>query len=304
MIRTTTWVDLTEHEPGEVPALDLGVMMEFAAAYTKVIDKLRNWLDGFIEMLPNLAAAVIVVVLFWLASVLADKMTRRGLARLNTRPSIRGLIATLIRLSMLFAGMMIALGILNLDKALTSILAGAGIVGLALGFAFQDLAANFISGVGLSVHRAHPFKVGDLIETNGVFGNVRTINLRTTELRTLDGKQITIPNKQIYQDQLTNHSFSGERRVELECGISYGDDLRKVREVAVRAIEGIEERDKTRDVELRDARGHRAPQRSIRRQPPHHSVPDSDARFRHQRRGKVVGDALGGITHGYPSRRI
>lgn len=243
-------MDHTEHEPGEVLSLDLGVMMEFAAAYTKVIDKLRHWFEGFIEMLPNLAVAVLVVVLFWLASVLADKMTRRGLARLNTRPSIRGLIATLIRLSMLFAGMMIALGILNLDKALTSILAGAGIVGLALGFAFQDLAANFISGVGLSVHRAHPFKVGDLIETNGVFGNVRTINLRTTELRTLDGKQITIPNKHIYQDRLTNHSFSGERRVELHCGISYGDDLRKVREVAVRAIESIEERDKTRDVEL------------------------------------------------------
>lgn len=224
--------------------------MEFSKAYDRVVNKLQGWLEGFVEMLPNLVVAVLVLVLFWVISLVAVRLTRRGLTRLRTRPSIQGLITTVIRISILFAGLMIALGILNLDKALTSILAGAGIVGLALGFAFQDLAANFISGVGLSVHRTHPFKVGDLIETNQVFGTVRTINLRTTELRALDGKQITIPNKQIYQDQLTNHSYSGERRVDLKCGISYGEDLEKVRRVAVEAIQGVEARDESRNVEL------------------------------------------------------
>lgn len=224
--------------------------MDLKGAYSRVLGKLEAWLETFVEMLPNLVVAVLVLVLFWLVSLVLTRISRRGLARMSVRPSIQGLITTTIRIAVLFAGLMIALGVLNLDKALTSILAGAGIVGLALGFAFQDLAANFISGIGLSVHRTHPFKVGDLIETNQVFGTVHTINLRTTELRTLDGKQITIPNKHIYQDQLTNHSLSGERRVELRCGISYGEDLGKVKNVALEAIRKVERRDRNRDVEL------------------------------------------------------
>jgi small conductance mechanosensitive channel len=224
--------------------------MDFKTAYEKVVDKLYGWMEGLIEMLPNLAVALLVVVIFWLTSVLVARTTQRALTRLKVRPSIRGLIATIARFGILFAGLMVALGILNLDKALTSVLAGAGIIGLALGFAFQDLAANFISGVGLSVHRTDPFKVGDLIESNDLLGIVERITLRTTELRTLDGKQVTIPNKQVYQNQLTNHSFTGERRIELHCGISYGDDLEKVRRISVAAIESIEKRNKSKDVEL------------------------------------------------------
>jgi small conductance mechanosensitive channel len=224
--------------------------MDFKTAYEKVVDKLYGWMEGLIEMLPNLAVALLVVVIFWLTSVLVARTTQRALTRLSVRPSIRGLIATIARFGILFAGLMVALGILNLDKALTSVLAGAGIIGLALGFAFQDLAANFISGVGLSVHRTDPFKVGDLIESNDLLGIVERITLRTTELRTLDGKQVTIPNKQVYQNQLTNHSFTGERRIDLHCGISYGDDLEKVRRISVAAIESIEKRNKSKDVEL------------------------------------------------------
>jgi small conductance mechanosensitive channel len=224
--------------------------MDFKTAYEKVVDKLYGWVEGFIEMLPNLAVALLVAVVFWFLSVLVARTSQRALTRLGVRPSIRGLIATIARFGILFTGLMVALGILNLDKALTSVLAGAGIIGLALGFAFQDLAANFISGVGLSIHRTDPFKVGDLIETNDVLGTVERITLRTTELRTLDGKQVTIPNKQVYQNHLTNHSFTGERRIDLHCGISYGDDLEKVRRVSLAAIESIEKRNKSKDVEI------------------------------------------------------
>lgn len=224
--------------------------MKFETAYEKLVQKLWGWVESFIEMLPNLAVAILVLVLAWVLSIAGVAATRRAMNRLRVRPSIESLVTTILRITVLLTGLMIALGILNLDKALTSVLAGAGIVGLALGFAFQDLAANFISGVGLSIHRTHPFKVGDIIETNDVFGTVQQISLRTTELRTLDGKQITIPNKLIYQDKLTNHSYSGERRVDLVCGISYGEDLNTVRRVSLEAIEAIENRNKNRAVEF------------------------------------------------------
>jgi small conductance mechanosensitive channel len=112
-------------------------------------------------------------------------------------------------------------------------------VGLALGFAFQDLAGNLISGVGLAVHRKWPFKIGDLVETNGVFGKVEKIHLRTSLIRTLDGKLVVVPNKHIYQNEVTNYTVSGRRRVDVECGVSYGENLEHVRDVVRDALRGV-----------------------------------------------------------------
>jgi small-conductance mechanosensitive channel len=119
-----------------------------------------------------------------------------------------------------------------------------------VGFAFQDLAGNIISGVGLAVHQKWPFKIGDVVETNDVFGVVEKIFLRTSIIRTLDGKMVVIPNKQIYQNKVVNYSASGRRRVDIECGVSYGDDLQKVKRVVSHALAGIESRDESRDVDV------------------------------------------------------
>ncbi|MEX0648198.1 MAG: mechanosensitive ion channel family protein [Balneolaceae bacterium] len=137
---------------------------------------------------------------------------------------------------------------LNLDGTVTSLLAGAGIIGLALGFAFQDIAANFISGVLLSTR--HPFGIGDIIETNEFFGTVQKLNLRNTIILTPQGQIVYIPNKAVFENPFTNYTKNGERRIDLACGISYGDDLEKVKEVTLKAVSGIEHRDKNRDVEF------------------------------------------------------
>jgi small conductance mechanosensitive channel len=129
-----------------------------------------------------------------------------------------------------------ALGILHLDKTVTSLLAGAGVIGLALSFAFQDIAANFMSGILIAVRR--PFKVGDNIETNSYAGTITKINLRTTTLDSFQGQKIMIPNKDVFQGPLTNFS-TGQRRIDLEVGVSYNDDLIKVREVAEEVVKSI-----------------------------------------------------------------
>ena len=92
------------------------------------------------------------------------------------------LVKTVIYVLILGIGLFAALSVLNLDGTVTSLLAGAGIIGLALGFAFQDIAANFISGVLLSTR--HPFGIGDIIETNDFFGTVQKLNLRNTIILT------------------------------------------------------------------------------------------------------------------------
>ncbi|MGB5193591.1 MAG: mechanosensitive ion channel family protein [Polyangiales bacterium] len=218
--------------------------------YDDVTSKLSAWADTFGEMLPNIIVALLALALFWLLARVACGAADRALRRFDTHEAARDLISRIVRIGGLLTGVVVALGVMNLDKALASILAGAGIVGLALGFAFQDLAGNLISGVGLAIHQRWPFKIGDVVETNDVFGVVEKIYLRTSIIRTLDGKTAVIPNKQIYQNKVLNHSASGTRRVDLACGVSYGDDLEEVRRVVRDTLASVEPRDRFRDVEV------------------------------------------------------
>ena len=91
----------------------------------------------------------------------------------------------------------------------------------------------------MAVHRKWPFKIGDLVETNGVFGNVEKIHLRTSVIRTLDGKLVVVPNKHIYQNEVINYTVSGRRRVDVECGVSYGEDLELVQRVVHDALRDV-----------------------------------------------------------------
>src|SRR4029079_7943822 len=107
-----------------------------------------------------------------------------------------------VSLALLTAGLFISLGILGLQKTVASLLAGAGILGLALGFAFQDIAANFMAGIFLSIE--HPFRAGHLIESKDILGVVRRVHLRWTEIRSPEGQVILVPNKQVFENPITN----------------------------------------------------------------------------------------------------
>jgi small-conductance mechanosensitive channel len=222
--------------------------MEIDSIYELITGKVQTWLETTIEMLPNLAVALLVVIVFYTLAKLIKNVVGKMLGKVTNNKTVTGLAQTILGVLVIGIGVFIALSILNLDGMVTSLLAGAGIIGLALGFAFQDIASNFISGILLSVR--HPFGVGDIIETNDLFGTVQKLNLRNTVIRTPQGQTIYIPNKVVYENPLMNYTNNGERRIDLSCGVSYGDDLEKARKVAIEAIEGLEARDASRDVEL------------------------------------------------------
>lgn len=221
--------------------------MSFEAAFSKLIDKLDSWLEQAVLLLPNFLVGVVVVVVFWLLAKLMKKAADRLLDPILPTQIAR-LLASVGYLAMLTAGVFVALGVLGLNKTVTSLLAGAGILGLAIGFAFQDIAANFMSGILLALRR--PFVLGELIEANGFFGTVQKISLRSTEIRSPQGQLVLVPNRQVFENPIVNYSRSGERRVDLAVGVAYGDDLEKARRVAVAAVEGIETRQADRPVEL------------------------------------------------------
>jgi len=166
--------------------------MRLEKSLEMLIDKLSDWLQQFILLLPNLAIALMLVLVSWLLAKLARNVTRKLLSRVSLMEEVNRLLATLVFLCLFTTGVFMALGIVGLDKTVTSLLAGAGILALAVGFAFQDIASNFIAGIFLSIRR--PFQTGHLIEPNRFHGIVERISLRFTELCTPQGQIVLIPN--------------------------------------------------------------------------------------------------------------
>lgn len=222
--------------------------MDFDETIQDLGDKLEGWVESLIIMLPNFVAAVAIVIVTAVVARIIRRLARGTLSRISTYEQANSLVSTLIYVAVMATGVFIALGVVNLDRTVATLLAGLGIVGLALGFAFQDIAENFIAGVMMAFRR--PLQVGDTVETNDFFGVVHDVNLRTTIVKTLDGKHVLIPNKDVFANALVNYSKSLDLRVDLQCGISYGDDLAFAEDIAKQALEDLEMRDRTREIQV------------------------------------------------------
>lgn len=171
--------------------------MEIENYYTIIVDKLTGWMEQLVEMLPNFILAILVLIAFVFVGKLIRNISRKLLERaLHNRP-LSSIASTVIYIIIIAIGAFVALGLLNLDKTVTSLLAGAGIIGLALSFAFQDIATNFIAGFFMAVRR--PFRIGQVIHCEGHSGVIRYIGIRTTEITSFQGQEVIIPNKMLFK---------------------------------------------------------------------------------------------------------
>ncbi|MBS1565778.1 MAG: mechanosensitive ion channel [Bacteroidetes bacterium] len=210
--------------------------------------KLEAWLVGFIKLLPNLVLAIIVFIVFFFVAKLLRKVINRLLLRLSGKPAVSGLFSSIFYIIILFVGLFVSLELLHLEKTISSLLAGAGIIGLALGFAFQDLTANFISGVFIIFRK--PFDVGNIIETNGFIGTVEEIQLRSTTIRTFQGLHIMLPNKEIFQKPITNYSLSGDRRIDIGLTLPAKTNINELEAKIKKALADMPETDNNKEQEI------------------------------------------------------
>ncbi|HYW94186.1 MAG TPA: mechanosensitive ion channel family protein [Bacteroidales bacterium] len=217
-------------------------------AFEKIAGKLNDWLTRSIEMLPNFVMAVILITIFILLAKFVDRILRNTLNRFSKNEAVNSLVASLVSTMTVLLGIFIALDVLNLDKTVTSLLAGIGIVGLALGFAFKDAASNFISGIYMAIKS--PINTGDLISYEDIYGRVKEIGLRATTVTSLQGQDIIIPNRLLVENIYTHYTTNRTRRIDLAIGVSYGDDLEKTEKVTLEAVKGIDYILKTKPVDL------------------------------------------------------
>lgn len=222
--------------------------MDLNEALQAIWDKVAGWLADAIEALPNLIVAILIMVAFVYLARLARRWTYRLLGRVSEYRAVNRLLSTMVFVALLAVGAMIALTVMNLDTAVASILGAAGILGLAVGFAAQSMVENLIAGILISLRR--PLREGDLVETNDVYGVVQEINLRATVIATGPGQTVYVPNGQVVRSKLVNYTKLGQRRIDIECGVSYADDLEKAKRVAIAAIEELPDRVEGRGVDL------------------------------------------------------
>jgi len=178
-------------------------------------------------------ALVIFFVGKWIVGMVVKGMMKamqKGDLDITLRRFISNLARTLLMLFVIIA----AINALGVQTA--SLIALLGAAGLAVGLALQGSLANFAAGVLIVLFR--PYKVGDWIEGGGVSGSVEEVQILTTVLKTGDNKRVIIPNSQIMGTTITNYSANDTRRVDLVVGVSYSDDLDKVRKELQDLVDG------------------------------------------------------------------
>ncbi|MGB0882533.1 MAG: mechanosensitive ion channel family protein, partial [Vicingaceae bacterium] len=207
------------------------------SSWSKLLSKLSGWLDALILNLPNILLALLVFTFcYWISRRLLH-WSNKYFKKVIKQPSIRGLVANVISIITIILGLILALSILNLEGALKSMLAGAGVAGLAVSLALQGTLSNTFSGLFIAIK--DEINIGDWIETNGISGEVINIDLRNTKVKEADNNIVVLPNKLIIENPFKNYGLTTRIRTTITCGVSYNSNLEQVKKLATEAIKEI-----------------------------------------------------------------
>ena len=180
-----------------------------------------NYLDRFFTLLPNIFLGLIIFLLFYLFYRFLRIITGRAFSRVKLAPSVSEALLTLLKYSVLGYGLVLALE--PIFPRITSLLAGLGILGVAIGFAAKDTLANLIAG--LSIFWDKPFEVGDVVTLDGTTGKVDRISLRSTRLITAENYLVSIPNQNVINNKVTNLTRLRKQRVSVTFSVENQEDI-------------------------------------------------------------------------------
>ncbi len=178
-----------------------------------------------------ITALAVLVIGLWVIKLII-KGVKKALDKGSMDVSLRGFLLSLVGWSLKALLIITALGQLGIKT--TSFVAIIGAAGLAVGLALQGSLANFAGGVLIMIFK--PFKIGDLIESDGQLGVVKEIQIFVTKIVTPDNKEVIIPNGALSNGNITNFSTTGNLRVDLTVGISYNDDIEKAKTIIMEAL--------------------------------------------------------------------
>ncbi len=199
--------------------------------------RLLQELYRLIAALPLLLLALVVVWIAWLVGgwlsrrTLLDRVARRN-------PFLRELAGTTVRWAIVLLGILIALEIMEATALVGAVLGSAGVLGVALGFAFKDILENYLAGALMSLRQ--PFAPRDHVIINGNEGVVVSLTSRATILMTLDGNHLRLPNALVFRSVTLNYTRNPSRRFECDVGVGVGEDLGKAQHIGVAELQKMD----------------------------------------------------------------
>ncbi len=212
----------------------------------KVFEK---WDHSFFQFLPKVFLALLTLIVFYILAKIIRKYALKLYSKvLKTHMSLAKLFSSIIYISIIFAGLFLALDIIGLEDVVTKMLAGAGIIGIVAGFAFKDIASNIFGGLVVNIQK--PFKIDDWVDIDGKFGTINNIGWITTTIKTTTGQEVYVPNQIIYNNTFTNFSTYNKRRIVLQSAVTHDDDLDLVKKVTIDEINQIDSLLKTEIIDF------------------------------------------------------
>lgn len=183
---------------------------------------LSTYWQQFLYVLPKLGVALVVLgVAVYLANHLSTLLERR-LRRHSHDPLLAEFLTRISKWAFLLVGLLLAMEVVGLSGIVGGMMAGAGLSAFIVGFAFKDIAENFLAGVILAFNR--PFHIDDTVQIKDQIGHVEALNLRTTLIRTFDGKHVFLPNSLVLKEPLINFTLDGNMRQDFLLSVECGPD--------------------------------------------------------------------------------
>lgn len=214
---------------------------------------LQGYYDSLIAVLPKFVLAILAFsILFFIANrsrnIVNDRLTKR-----MDDPLLARFIARMVKVAIVLLSIMLVLKIIGLGDIAAGILTGASVSAVVVGFAFKDIAENFLAGIILAFNR--PFRVGDTVELDGAKGKVIALDMRTTQIKSFDGKDIYIPNANVIKNLVINYTIDGFMRQEYTIGLDYGSDVDKAIDIlknTIIKVDGVLKDEKVPSVHIND----------------------------------------------------
>ena len=202
-----------------------------------MIDNANDALTRLFERVPQLMLALLVLLFAsWISRFIANRLHLLKVRSQN--PYMSGLVRTIVRTAIMLVAVLIALDLIGLTSVVGAVLGSAGVVGLVLGFAFREIAENYIAGILLSVRR--PFEPGDHVVIENREGKVISLNSRATVLMTLDGSHLQLPNSLVFKSIVLNYSKNPKRRFDFAMLIDGSQSISESQTLAMAAIAQID----------------------------------------------------------------
>jgi len=210
--------------------------LSLSAGSAGILTLADRW-NSLVRMLPLIGMALGV----WLAIAFLGYLIA-GLGRLWHRIApnsfLAELIASAIRFGFTIVGLVIALDMIGATALLGAVLGGAGVIGIALGFAMRDTIENYVASLLLSLRQ--PFRANDWVQIDTYEGRVIRLTSRATVLMTLDGNHLRIPNGQVFKAVIVNFTRNPQRRFHFDLGVDADDDARAARQLGRDTLAGLE----------------------------------------------------------------